>query len=416
MPDSSNGSPNTQPGQGAEYTETITVVQDTRRQRFVMAVILVLLILLLVGLIGSVVYLATPKGSRQVKAPSGITWVRSIYALMPGAHYDLNAPSDVAIDPSGGIWTTNGSVAVFGFHPDGQAKGVIIPPRQDVVGGFKTIEGLNVGPDGRIFVTDESRNRLLVFDKNRRFQQEVSIGYPIGVASITADKVAVTGAGGVAILGLSDTTPTILAKFGSRGKGPDDFDLPKSIAVGKDGTLYIADTENQRVSAYTQTGRRLWTTGRPVSQKDNAAGAKSPFQLPTGVTVDGNGRVIVTDAFWFKVYALDPKTGKITKSWGDYGNQDGYFSYPSAIKYDAARDWFVVADTANNRLQIIRIEGSGGSVLSTARRWAAYPWWACLIPLLLLLLALVIYVLRRRAEKAKSDAEEPSGDTQPNAH
>src|SRR5580698_9716947 len=36
--------------------------------------------------------------------------------------------------------------------------------------------------------------------------------------------------------------------------------------------------------------------------------------------------------------------------------------YPTGIAYDKTRDWFAVADTSNNRVQIIRLPGTGGGV------------------------------------------------------
>ena len=75
------------------------------------------------------------------------------------------------------------------------------------------------------------------------------------------------------------------------------------------------------------------------------------------------------------------------------------------VSYDPARDWFAVTDTQNARVQIVRLPGSGGSGLSAVSRALAGPLSACLIPLMLILLAIVagiIYRILRRRKKKKS--------------
>ncbi len=131
------------------------------------------------------------------------------------------------------------------------------------------------------------------------------------------------------------------------------------------------------------------------------------------MTMDGKGRIVVIDPFKFRIAAIDAKTGKIAHEgndpkkrqafYGDFGQQDGFFANPTGIAYDKSRDWFAVADTSNNRIQILRIPDSGGSLLAPAIGAFRLPMCLFCIPWLLLLAAIIIQVVRRRRQN-----EEPA--------
>jgi len=151
------------------------------------------------------------------------------------------------------------------------------------------------------------------------------------------------------------------------------------------------------------------------SDLESAVGTKTPdaeegefpvFQLPVGMTIDGNGRLVVLDAFDFQMVVLDPsREGRLVARYGDFGVEDGKFVYPTGIDYDPERDWFVVADTSNDRAQVIRIPDSGGDLLGAARRAWATPLRLCALPLILLLVALGVMIARAKRRKGSSDRD-----------
>jgi len=116
---------------------------------------------------------------------------------------------------------------------------------------------------------------------------------------------------------------------------------------------------------------------------------------------------------------LDSKTGKIVKLtgkngkpgrsavFGDYGQTDGLFAYPTGVSYDPTRDWFAVADTANNRVQILRLPESGGNPASRLIGAFRLPMCIFCLPLLFLLAAVIVAVARRRQERAADEAGVP---------
>jgi sugar lactone lactonase YvrE len=176
------------------------------------------------------------------------------------------------------------------------------------------------------------------------------------------------------------------------------------------------------VKAYSPEGRIVWSfpdtetveAARGLDQlgsneERRELAEELPFELPQGMTVDDAGRIVLVDAFRPRISALDPANGEVLGVYGRDGALDGQFKYPTAIAYDSARDQYVVADTGNHRLQIVRIEGSGGSVAAVARRLEGQPLWVCCFPLALLLILVAMAVARSRREAAERVARDDDG-------
>jgi DNA-binding beta-propeller fold protein YncE len=247
---------------------------------------------------------------------------------------------------------------------------------------------------------------------------------------VRGGKIAVAAGPGVAVF-----TPEgkMIVQVGtSRGWGTDQFDLPHGIVQGPEGNIYVADTQNRRIKALSPTGRILWMLGdAPDRSKPGAGDVRSknsttttaPFLLPSGMTMDGKGDLVVVDPFKFRIAIVDAKSGKVVTEkradgspgraayYGDYGQADGMFAYPTGISYDKTRDWFAVADTSNNRVQIIRLPNTGGSITAPIVGGFRWPMLVCCIPWILLLIAAMMLYNRRRKERESAAA--PAGAAAP---
>src|ERR1700723_1553814 len=72
--------------------------------------------------------------------------------------------------------------------------------------------------------------------------------------------------------------------------------LPSGVAVDSSGTLYIADTNNQRIRKVSGgTITTIAGTGEQNYTGDGAAGASATLDSPTGVAVDAAGNVYIAD-------------------------------------------------------------------------------------------------------------------------
>lgn len=377
------------------------------RRKTLLAVILVLLIALLGGLLYVVVGTLAPSvvGVRTAGRGAGLTWIRSIYGYGSSPSQLLKGPTDVAIAPDGTIWATDPQRArIVGFNPDGSFRGLIsVGPPSRATGHMLHPEGVATDSTGNVYVADFGNSAILVFTPQGKLIRQWSVPTPTEV-TVSGGRVAVASVYGVALF---DGNGTLAALWGRRGAKPDQFDAPHGISIGSDGTVFVSDTLNARVKAYSRAGVLLWTRQSKASAGTSASvDASNVIQLPSGSTIDGRGRLVLVDPFEFTIDVLDSKTGQVLAKYGDAGTQNGSFAYPTGIAYDGARDWFAVADTSNNRVQIVRLPGSGASALMPAlRRTFAGNLWPCAIPLLLLLLALLFAFLafRRRRQRRRDD-------------
>jgi sugar lactone lactonase YvrE len=384
-----------------------------RTRRILIGVLVVLVILLLIASL-LLLLIFQPVGKvASGEAAKGITWVRSIYGWGKGADQQFWGPQGVAIGPDGTIWaTTQGQNRVVGFNPDGTFKSMLFQGRNGdpkSPNAFTFPTAVAIDPTGQVYIADGPRSTVWVVSPENRILRSIFVPTPSSIA-VSNDRVVVGSASGFVIL-----TPTgqVVKVLGKQGKGLDQFQGVRGSAIAKDGTIYIVDQYNNRVSAYDRNGKRKWiiSTGSPGNDKSvkssiaASALTNSPanMQIPAGLTIDGAGRLVIADPFGFDLTVLDPKNGGLIAKYGSPGTIDGQFIYPSSVAYDPSHDWFAVADAQNGRVQIVRLPDSGGSALASLNTALSGPLRACLIPLLLILLLILAGTvnawLKRRRER-----------------
>ena len=200
------------------------------------------------------------------------------------------------------------------------------------------------------------------------------------------------GAGGMAQRG------QFKRSFGSRGTGQGMFIGPRGIAVGPEGVIYVADSENARIQKFSSDGQFLLSFGRPG---DEPGQFNSGWGGPRGVAVGPDGSVYVADTWHQKrgrvqkfsadgrfvhdwegydgffgprdlavdskgsVYVVDTgkkriqkfdSNGKFIKTWGKDGGLPGEFDEPVGIAIDQNNQVYI-ADTGNKRIQIFDENG-----------------------------------------------------------
>jgi DNA-binding beta-propeller fold protein YncE len=384
----------------------------SRRGRRMMAVVLVFLFLLLCSASYLLVRLVTPAGEiASVEEAQGITWVRSIYGWGESPDQQLQTPASVAIAGNGDILvpSVSGTSVVYRFGPEGTFIDSFFGSEGEGRVLFPT--GVTVGPDGFIYVVQGTQENLLVLTPDgTETVLQLDVEAPSAVA-VSEDRIVVGAKKGFAILDIEGTPIRIV---GSGGFDEDQFDTVSGVALDDGGNIYIVDTYNNRISKYDPQGDRQWIvkTGNPGNQSANeGAGsmqvetdAPAAMQSPGAAVIDGAGRLVVIDMLDFSLAVFDPENGDLIAKYGTFGTEEGTFMYPSGLAYDPERDWFAIADLGNNRVQIVRLPGSSNSVLlPSARRALTGPLRALFLPLILLLIALVLWFYRKSRDK-RSDA------------
>jgi uncharacterized protein (TIGR03663 family) len=171
---------------------------------------------------------------------------------------------------------------------------------------------------------------------------------------------------------LSADGKTVIAQWGtfadvSKGNAPGGtFYEPWGIAVGLDGSVYVADTWNNRIQKFSAEGRFISTWG-----SFGTGTRPDTFWGPRGLAVDGQGNLFVTDTGNKRIVVFDAG-GEFITQFGSAGSGPGQFDEPVAVAIDQA-GLVYVSDTWNQRIQIMASDASG-KVYSSLLTWNIDGW------------------------------------------
>ncbi|HEY7492519.1 MAG TPA: NHL repeat-containing protein [Candidatus Tectomicrobia bacterium] len=143
-----------------------------------------------------------------------------------------------------------------------------------------------------------------------------------------------------------DIQGQFLSRWGTPGSGRDELDGPAGLAFDQDDNLLVVDSRNHRIQQFTKDGQFMsgWgTPGRGPGQ----------FQTPWGITV-ANGAVYVADWKNHRVQKFD-HTGRFQMQFGP-GEGAQALNHPSDVAVDDDGDVYV-CDWANHKVRIYTPEG-----------------------------------------------------------
>ncbi len=198
--------------------------------------------------------------------------------------------------------------------------------------------GIDVDGRGSLYVADVTLRAVLVYDRDGKFLRKV--GGPQffdRLASVTVDadgrRIYVVDIGGVAsenhrVRVFDAISGEHLQDIGKRGTGPGEFNLPRDLAIGKDGQLYVVDGGNFRVQVFDRNGKYLQGFGAVGRQLGN-------FARPKEIAADREGNLYVVDTAFgnFQIFSPD---GELLMYIGGRSEVDGPAKYmlPSGIYVD----------------------------------------------------------------------------------
>ena len=131
-------------------------------------------------------------------------------------------------------------------------------------GELRKPEGLTRAPDGTIFVADTLNHR---------------------VTSFAPDATRYS--------------------FGSRGKDPGQFNSPADVAVNTKRQIFVADTGNHRIQVFTDQGIWLAEIGKASKTKKGQKPSAGTFSSPTSLAMAKNGQLFVLDRGNLRVQVFD---------------------------------------------------------------------------------------------------------------
>jgi streptogramin lyase len=257
----------------------------------------------------------------------------------PATRAQISYPHGLAIDARGGLLIADsGNERIRRVAPNGTITTIAGTGESGTAGDsgpatgaeFDSPVDVAVGPGGEIYVAEADGNRVRRIDANGRITTIAGTGVagfagdggpavraemnlPLALAVHGGDLyVADSDNGRVRRVDPNGTITTVA------GNGQDDegdgglatatsLDGPDNIAVGRDGTLYIADRLADRVRRVTPDGliTTVAGTGVPGFSGDGGPAAKAQVAGPDAVTVGAGGDVYVGDTLNRRVRRID---------------------------------------------------------------------------------------------------------------
>ena len=237
------------------------------------------------------------------------------YDRVVGGRQQMNGIIGMALGEDDSIYYTQKALFFFDVS---QLKIGPEPDDEEFIRSFREIDASHfedawpscvaIGPGQDVYVTDELRNVINVFDKDGNF----------------------------------------IRKFGEPGSGPCQFDRPSGIIFAKDGSMYVSDTMNHRIQHLTPEGELIDEWGSQGSDEGQ-------FESPWGVNLDGDGNVWVADHRNHRVQKFDAE-GNFISAIGSYGSNAGELDHPTDVAIDPDGDVYI-CDWANHRVQVFNAAG-----------------------------------------------------------
>lgn len=165
--------------------------------------------------------------------------------------------------------------------------------------------------------------------------------------------VAVDAAGRVQVLRRSDPPLIEVAPDGTtvREWGHGRILDGHTLALGRDGLLWVVDRDAHEVIGFDVDGEVVRTLGRRHHPTDGGA-----FNHPAAVAAMADGHVLVADGYGNSLVHVFDASGRLVHRFGGPGSSPGRFSTPHGILVDSAGR-ILVADRENDRVQVFTPDG-----------------------------------------------------------
>lgn len=255
----------------------------------------------------------------------------------------FHGPDTLAIDQEDNLYVADAdNFRIRKITPDGRVSTVAGSGKRGNHEGpaleaeFVYPTGVTMAPDGSLYVADRGAHRI----------KRVT---PAGIVMIVA---------GSGEPGYHDS----LAYFAK-------FNQPMTVAADNGGNLYVADAGSHTIRRIGSDGNVITVAGSGEPGYRDGLREEAQFFWPTGVSVDVEGNLIVSDSKNHRIRKILLPQGRVSTLAGN--GQPGFidgmglsagFDFPTGIGIDLAGNIYI-ADSANHRIRAIH-----SGVLRVGRR------------------------------------------------
>ena len=306
-------------------------------------------------------------------------------------------PVDIAIDPEGNLYIADtGGHQIRKINTSGIITTIAGNGRCCFTGDgrvashaeFTPPYGISVDQSGHLYIVDRDNHRIRRVDASSGVITTVagnglrgyrgnggdalsaSLSSPMSVAISKDGSIFIADLGNHWIRKVDGTTGMITTVAGGRGDGRQATEarliFPVGVAIDAEGNLYISDTANQRIRIVkAATGLITTFAGTRTYGFSGDGGLASEAKLanPTSLTIDQEGNLYITDSDNHRIRKVDKKTGIITTVVGNGNSRltgDGgpalqaSLRYPSGITID--QNILYIADTGHHLIRMVSLK------------------------------------------------------------
>jgi len=265
------------------------------------------------------------------------------------------------------------------------------PATPGALGHLDFPEGVAIGPDGNVYLSDDGNNRIAVYAPAGGFLRTFGGGQlngPEGMAFDAAGNLFVASEENDRVVEF-DSQGAVVRSFGGSGTGAGKLQAPEGVAVDQQGNVFVPEFFNARVSVFTTQGvfKRAFgwgvATGAAALQvcttsclAGSSGGGAGQLSQPRQPAVDAAGNVYVADdpnaridvftaqgafkrAFGRNVGGAGVDVCTVTCSAGASGSAAGQLSNPTAVAVSPAGEVFVTdGNGLNNRISVFSAQGA----------------------------------------------------------
>ena len=320
-------------------------------------------------------YLSYWSGEKLVekKQAKKVSWMERLSGIATGStpgdarqRWQLIEPNGIAVDSKNLVYIADSKVrAIFIVNVETGEYSMI---KSGSDAKFQWLVGLAIDDSDRLFAADSGKRHVLVFDKNHKVEAAISEGLtaPGGLAVDNENRLLYVTDAEQDLVFVYDADPPfrLIRKLGKPGTehtstAPGEFAKPTGVAVDQDGNVFISDTWNNRIEVFDADGTFIRTFGE-------AGDGPGYFARPKGISIDGDGHIWVADAMQNRVQVFTPE-GRLRIYMGESGLLPGQFQSLANVMVDK-NNRVLTTELYPGRLQVFRYYANAEAKAELDRR------------------------------------------------